>query len=158
MRNLFEILAGMLILATPASAQTAVSRVPKLIAAKVVVASNGARSMSVSGDETVDFCANFRLSARDVRDYFASAQQVNSQAYNHDLDMSRCHASGTVRFTNGWQGQWTIDLMRRGSLRLANGRRFFFYCVDCTSIKFDPLTDEDREIGRELIRASRILK
>lgn len=127
---------------------------PRLVATRIAVTANGARSASVSSDETRAYCARFKLDKRDVREYFTHAGRVDSQAYNHDLDMSRCHAAGNVQFTNSLKGYWTIDQARRGLLRLENGKQLYFYCVDCTSRKFDPLGDEDRQNGRALIRAS----
>lgn len=149
------VMAMMLTPAIPAPATT-VGRAPGLVARQIVVTTNGARSDGVSSDETAAFCARFRLSAAEVRRYFAAAHRVDSRAHNHDLDMSRCYAGGTARFANGWRGSWTIDLARRGALRLADGRYLFFYCVDCTSTKFEPLDDEGRAFGRAVIRGSRL--
>ncbi len=99
---------ALLCLGGPTRGQTAQPGPARLLPApvpSVTVVANGARSDGVSGEETARICSNFRLSQREVRSFFATAQPVDARAYHHDLLMSRCHAVGLARFRNGTLGQ-----------------------------------------------------
>ena len=111
------------------------------------ITENGARSNQVSGDETIAACRRFRLTAAEVRGFFALARRVDDIAFHHDLSMSRCHAAGRLRLSDGRRGRWFVDLERRGSLRLANGQTLYFYCLACRSPCFDAVDDDDRVIA-----------
>ena len=119
---------------------------------RVTIQANGQWTTEVSGEETVRDCATFRPTARQVRDYFAAAIPVDTRAYNHDLSMSRCHARGSARFGNR-PAEWRIDRARRGMAVFANGERRYFYCVTCPAPPFEPVSDEDRAIAAQLIKA-----
>ena len=111
----------------------------------VTITENGARSNSVSGNETPALCSTFSLTKRDVEQFFKQAKRVTARDYNHDLEMSRCYAAGRVLYPNGFRGRWWIDMERRGLLILNNGQRIHYYCRACTSSRFDvpydPATD-----------------
>jgi hypothetical protein len=109
----------------------------------VTVTGNGLRSDSVSSDETVAYCARFRLTARQVRGYFIKAATADGRAYNHDLDMSRCHATGTVRLPGGDGGTWSIDRARRGVLVRRDGSRRYMVCTACPAPPFEALDPAD---------------
>ncbi|MEG3088013.1 hypothetical protein [Sphingomonas sp. PB4P5] len=109
----------------------------------VTITGNGLRSNSVSSDETAAYCARFRLTVRQVRGYFARAETVDDRAYNHDLDMSRCHARGTVRLPDGDGGRWTIDRARRGVLVRRDGSRRYMVCTACPAPPFDEIDPAD---------------
>lgn len=119
---------------------------------RVTIEANGQWTTEVSGEETVRDCATFRPTARQIRDYFAAAIPVDTRAYNHDLSMSRCHARGSARFGDR-TAEWRIDRARRGMALFANGERRYFYCVTCPAPPFEEVSDEDREIAVELIKA-----
>lgn len=125
-------------------ADTGAQGLPGRVASFTITA-NGARSNDVSGEETAWLCSRFRLRRQDVQAFFAVAQIVDARAYHHDLEISRCHAAGRVRFGNGAEGQWRIDMERRGLLRLHDGRSIFLYCPRCTARAFEPVYDPDRE-------------
>ena len=109
----------------------------------VTVTGNGLRSDSVSGDETVASCGRFRLTARQVRGYFMKATTVDDRAYNHDLDMSRCYATGTVRLPGGDGGTWSIDRARRGVLVRRDGSHRYMVCTACPAPPFEELDPDD---------------
>jgi hypothetical protein len=119
-----------------------------LTVAQVAVLENGVRSPDVSGEEAEQVCAPFRLSQADVRRYFRRAARVSERGYYHDLPMSPCQASGTVRFANGWDGRWTIDSYRRGRFVRADGLSILFFCTACANPKFERLDAEERAIAR----------
>ena len=123
---------------------------------RVTIQANGARSDAVTGDESVASCRRFQLTPADVRGYFAQAAPVERRAFEHDLNMSRCHARGVLQTARGRQARWFIDLERRGRLEFAGGLRLHFFCPDCTSSKFDELDDDDRENARSLLRSRRM--
>ena len=135
---LYALLAIMMQVA-PAPVQPAVRRGT----ATVTITGNGLRSDSVSSDETAAYCARFRLTPRQVRHYFARAKTVDSRAYNHDLDMSRCYATGTVRLPDGDGGVWTIDRARRGVLVRRDGSRRYMVCTTCPAPPFDEYDPDD---------------
>ena len=121
-----------------------VNRLPGRVTAADIT-TNGARGDGVSGDETAASCATFRLRPKDVRQYFAVAEGVDARAYHHDLEMSRCHAEGVVRFRNGERGRWSIDRERRGLVVLREGKTVYLYCPRCTARVFEPVYDPDRD-------------
>ena len=103
----------------------------------LTITENGARSNSVSGNETPALCSTFSLTKRDVEQFFKQSKRVTARDYNHDLEMSRCYAAGRVLYPNGSRGRWWIDMERRGLLILNNGQRIHYYCRACTSSRFD---------------------
>lgn len=114
-------------------------------ATSITITANGARSLDVSGEETAAACSRFLLRAKDVREFFKVAQPVDFRAYHHDLEMSRCHARGRIRFADGSGGHFWIDRERRGRLLLTSGRTIFLYCRRCTARLFEPVYDPDRD-------------
>lgn len=103
----------------------------------VDITRNGLWTDSISSDETREHCAGFVLRLTDVREYFRVSRRASRKEYGHDLDMSRCHATGHVCFANGDRGEWDIDRARRGRVRLADGRVLYFYCEACRAKTFD---------------------
>jgi hypothetical protein len=103
----------------------------------VAVEANGLWSDAISSDETPELCARFALREHDVREFFRRARRASLKEYEHDLDMSRCHATGTIAFANGDHGRWVIDMERRGLLTLSDGRSMYFYCPKCRAKVFD---------------------
>jgi hypothetical protein len=97
---------------------------------------NGLWTDEISGDETPRSCKTFVLRRSDVREYFQQARRASRAEYLHDLDMSRCHAKGRVRFASGEQGDWAIDRERRGRLTLSDGRSYYFFCEACKAKAF----------------------
>lgn len=114
-----------------------------IVAATVI--GNGLRSDGVSGDETKADCATFRLTPAQVLTYFAQARTIDDRTYNHDADMSRCYATGTVRLPDGEGGTWTIDRARRGHLMRPDGSHRYLLCASCAAPPFfendDPADD-----------------
>jgi hypothetical protein len=109
----------------------------KITAVKTVhISKNGAWSNLVSSDETPDVCAKFVLTQETVKDFFCHARRASSKEYGHDLDMSRCFASGKLVFANGDKGEWQIDRERRGVVTLEDGRNLYFYCPNCKNEMF----------------------
>jgi hypothetical protein len=102
----------------------------------VDITRNGLWTDHVSSDETPEHCAGFILRLADVREYFRVSRRASLKEYGHDLDMSRCHAIGRIRFANGDRGEWEIDRARRGSVRLSDGRMLYFYCEACQAKAF----------------------
>ncbi|WP_131819141.1 hypothetical protein [Sphingomonas jatrophae] len=145
--------AALTLAVLPLQPVLAASGLPRVTA--VTIQRNGARSAAVSGDESAAYCRRFRLTPAEVRGYFRDADPVDQQAYVHDLDMSRCHAAGTVRLADGRRGRWTIDLARRGMLTIAGRPARYFYCLSCRSPKFDEVDAETADTARDLIRRAR---
>ena len=103
----------------------------------VDITRNGLWTENISSDETREHCAGFVLRLGNVREYFRVSRRASRKEYVHDLDMSRCHATGRVRFANGDRGEWDIDRARRGRVHLSDGRALYFYCEACRAKAFD---------------------
>lgn len=139
--------SGIGALALAAVAASAATAPPGLVATRIGIDRNGARSNDVSGEETAAACARFRLTRRDVWTYLTTATRVDARAFHHDLSMSRCHARGTVTLADGRRARWFIDLERRGALYLTGGRTLYFYCGACTARAYDEADAEDIAIA-----------
>lgn len=109
------------------------------------IAANGLRGEDVSGEETAADCARFRLRRRDVAEFLARARPVDARAYHHDLEMSRCHARGTLRLADGRRGRWRIDRERRGAILLDGAGPVYLHCPGCAARGFEPVYDPDRD-------------
>lgn len=93
----------------------------------VQIVKNGAWSSSLSySEESREFCSRFRLTKRDVVDFFSSAKRIDKSLYNY-LPFPRCYATGSITFLSGDKGRWFIDSERRGHLTLEGGQEAFFY-------------------------------
>ena len=103
----------------------------------VQIQRNGAWHDRISSDESAQDCATFLLSSADVRDFLTRARPVSERTYAHELDASRCVASGSARFFPGVTGQWQIDRERRGLLTLSDGRTLYLHCGACKAAAFD---------------------
>lgn len=77
-------------------------------------------------EESREFCSRFRLTKRDVVDFFSSAKRIDKSLYNY-LPFPRCYATGSITFLSGDKGRWFIDSERRGHLTLEGGQEAFFY-------------------------------
>jgi hypothetical protein len=104
----------------------------------VSVTISGGWNNSISSDETPEHCSKFLLKASLVRSYFGEARRASHKEYVHDLDMSRCYASGQIAFSNGDRGVWHIDQERRGMIALSDGRKLYFFCQICEGKVFYP--------------------
>lgn len=96
---------------------------------------NGAWTDQISSDETSEFCSGFVLTENDVRDFFKAARTATAREYEHDLDMSRCFASGEL-ILSGKSSLWKIDRARRGRLIFPDKSERYFYCPACKNDKF----------------------
>lgn len=104
----------------------------------LVIEKTGAWADEVYSDETPDDCAKFKLSERDVHDFFRRAKQIDYETYGAYYLPSRCYAAGEIAFVNGDRGTWRIDFERRGVLKLSDGRKMYFFCSACRSRAFYP--------------------
>lgn len=103
-----------------------------------VIKNNAAWTDDVYSDETPEDCKNFKLSERDVRDFFRRAKQIDHETYDASYLPSRCYATGEIVFANGDRGIWRIDFERRGVLKRSDGRKLYFFCSKCRSTAFYP--------------------
>ncbi len=102
----------------------------------VVIEENAAWTTHISSDEPPEACADFILTKADVRQLFKVAREATEREYEHDLDMSRCYASGRAVLQDGREAHWKIDRMRRGAQWFSDGTILYFYCGKCRSKKF----------------------
>jgi|WetSurMetagenome_2_1015567.scaffolds.fasta_scaffold773844_1 hypothetical protein len=104
----------------------------------VVIKNNAAWTDDVYSDETPEDCSKFKLSERDVRDFFRRARQIDHETYGAAYLASRCYATGEIVFANRDRGIWRIDFERRGALKLSDGRQFYLFCSTCRSKAYYP--------------------
>jgi hypothetical protein len=103
---------------------------------QVQIVENGAWSSSLSSsEESRELCSKFRLTEREVVNFFRSAKRIDKTLYNY-LPFSRCYATGSITFLSGEKGRWFIDSERRGHLTLDGGQEAFFYGLDAQANVF----------------------
>lgn len=88
---------------------------------QIHIVSNGAWTDRISGDEGPEHCRAFRLTEPRVRRILTQSQPVTERAYAHDLDASRCHATGTARTSRGGRVHWRVDAEGRVLLTTSGG-------------------------------------
>jgi hypothetical protein len=77
-------------------------------------------------------CSRFRLSAANVRRYFARAQRVEDDRGESAVDRGPCEAEGTLRFADGTRAQWRIEQVGTATLvREGSGERITLFCTLC---------------------------
>jgi hypothetical protein len=117
------------------STATDENRTPKQRPAirKIVIEKNGSWSeMRSSSDETPEMCASFILKESNVRRFFKVARFSSSHEQVHDLDISRCYASGRATLQDGREATWLIDRARLGVFEFTSGGALYFYCRKCS--------------------------
>ena len=100
---------------------------------RILIEENGAKSPAESNPAIT--CSGFRLTEHQVRRYFLNAKSVSENDDHYTLDWSPCYASGTLFFSDGRHGFWSIDQFRRGSVVMSNGEKSMQFCPKC---KFKP--------------------
>lgn len=101
---------------------------------KVVIDKNGAwLDKRSSSDETQENCASFILKKSDVRHFFSVSRPSSSHEQVHDLEVSRCYASGNAVLQDGREATWIIDRARQGIFEFADGSALYFYCEKCSN-------------------------
>ncbi len=114
-------------------------QVPPLCASRLpairtlVVSRVGHRAYAEDGDRIS--CGSFRPSAAQVRRFLMTAKRVDPVAADATLDRSPCQASGTITFTDGSRGRWTIEQLRVGTL-IRGRSRLLLFCADCRTLPF----------------------
>lgn len=101
---------------------------------KVIIEENGAWSDKLSSSpEPPESCADFVLKESDVRQFFKVARFSTSHANVHDLDVSRCYASGRIVLRDGQEATWQINRARLGNLWFSDDSTLYFFCGKCRS-------------------------
>ena len=101
---------------------------------KVIIEENGAWSdKSSSSPEPPESCADFVLKESDVRQFFKVARFSTSHENVHDLDVSRCYASGRIVLRDGQEVTWQINRARSGILWFPDNSTLYFFCGKCSS-------------------------
>ncbi len=101
---------------------------------QVTIIENGMKSKA--GKDEPDDCSKFKVTEKDIKEYFARAKIVSSGAYMHEINWSACYANGTIEFTNGKSGKWGVQKYRAGYLFL-DGKIYHFDCQRCRSKVFE---------------------
>lgn len=99
----------------------------------VTIATNAATAYA---DADEPKCDSFRLDPKIVTGYLTRAGKVDPQEAHHTLDVSPCHATGTVRFGDGSSGEWRIDRYRVGHLTRKGQPDLMLFCPDCKAKPF----------------------
>ena len=101
---------------------------------KVVVIENGMKSEAGKG--MPDDCTKFKVTEKDIKEYFSKAIVVSAGAYMHEINWSPCYANGTTEFANGKSGKWGVQQYRAGYLYM-DGKIYHFDCQRCRSKVFE---------------------
>ena len=83
--------------------------------------------------EALEPCADFILKDEDVRQFFKVARFSTSHENVHDLDVSRCYASGRIVLRDGQEATWQINRARSGILWFPDNSTLYFFCGKCSS-------------------------
>lgn len=130
-------------LAATASDDEALPRIRPSIK-QVIIDKNAAWSKErSSSDETPESCADFVLKKSDVRQFFEVARFSTFHEHVHDLEISRCYATGRLVLRDGQVAQWEIDRARLGVVWLPDGRSLHFFCGKCRSKAYWEACDID---------------
>ena len=100
----------------------------------VTIIENGMKSEA--GKDEPDDCSKFKVTEKDIKDYFAKAKVVSRGAYMHEINWSACYANGTIEFANGKKGKWGVQKLRSGYLFM-DGEKYYFDCPRCRSKVFE---------------------
>jgi hypothetical protein len=76
-------------------------------------------------------CGDFRLSKKQVMNYFKQAREVISRTYAHDLYYAPCHVTGKLMLKTGVTATWEINLSGTGSINFDDGHVMFLNCERC---------------------------
>ena len=101
---------------------------------RVTIIENGMKSEA--GKEEPDDCTKFRVTEKDIKEYFSKAKVVSYGAYMHEINWSACYANGKIEFANGKSGKWGVQKLRSGYL-LMDGKKYYFDCQKCRSKVFE---------------------
>lgn len=133
-RRIFPLVLSLCIFGLGAEESVPIKVLPAI--KSITVERNGAWTTDISGDEPREACTDFILTQGDVRQFFEIARDATEREYGHDLEMSRCYASGRVALRDGRNAHWKIDRTRRGALWFPDGSILYFYCGKCSSTKY----------------------
>ncbi|MDQ2777996.1 MAG: hypothetical protein M3Y32_00395 [Pseudomonadota bacterium] len=100
----------------------------------VAIEKNGALQEGIKNYEYD--CSVFVLDEKAVRRYFARTRRVDGPNPNHDVAWSACHASGTLRFSDGRRADWLIEQSSVARLWIAGADAIVLYCPDCDFAPF----------------------
>ncbi|MDD3482818.1 hypothetical protein [Azovibrio restrictus] len=124
----------MVVAALPASANEGEAPKRRPLIKKVLIDENAAWSdKRSSSDETPENCASFMLKESDVQRFFKIARFSSSHEQIHDLEVSRCYATGRAVLQDGREATWLIDRARQGIFELDDGSALYFYCGKCSN-------------------------
>ena len=101
---------------------------------QVTIIENGMKSEA--GTDEPDDCTKFKVTAKDIKEYFLKAKVVSRGAYMHEINWSACYANGKIEFANGKSGKWGVQKLRSGYL-LMDGKKYYFDCQKCRSKVFE---------------------
>jgi hypothetical protein len=80
-------------------------------------------------------CDSFRVDEKIVRHYLAAAKTTTANEAHHTLDWSPCYAAGSITFTDGRHGRWSVSQTRLGTLSFGSDEQIILYCPSC---EFEP--------------------
>ena len=100
----------------------------------VTIIENGMKSEAGKGEP--DDCTQFKVTEKDIKEYFAKAKVVSRGAYMHEINWSACYANGKIDFANGKSGKWGVQKLRSGYLFM-DGKKYYFDCQKCRSKVFE---------------------
>ena len=109
---------------------------------------NGARSPNFSPEINIDCSSAFKLTEKQVRQYFSLVMTTSRHEAVKVLDWLPCHVRGRLTFENGRTASWYINHGQAGTIsengweENENGELIYLYCPKC---KFKPFMDTSDE-------------
>jgi hypothetical protein len=104
-------------------------KLPKI--AKVVIKKNAAGKTPSGSIQDYDICEKFILSPSGVKRYFRETKLFNETDFHLYKNVTPCHASGTLVFTDGRKAIWDIDAYKNGTLKIENKKEIYLLCEKC---------------------------
>ena len=101
---------------------------------RVTIIKNGMK-FEANKDDT-EGCPTFKVTEKDIEEYFSKAKVVSAADYMHEISWSECYATGKIEFANGKSGQWNVQQYRAGFLWM-DGKGYHFDCQKCRSKVFE---------------------
>lgn len=81
-------------------------------------------------------CDGFRVDEDVVRRYLAAAKTTTANDAHHTLDWSPCYAAGSITFSDGRSGKWSVSQLRLGTLSFGSDEQIILYCPTCEFAPF----------------------
>ena len=88
-------------------------------------------------------CLNFKLTEKDVYNFFQFSNRINDKQYQEDYNYSPCFSRGSLEFENGEKAYWIIYRSRAGYIFHRDIPLQEYFCKDCKSPPYYEYCDSE---------------